>query len=138
MSPKKQPSKSASCSGSLTVPELDQSKTAVLRRNPSADSLISPVHWLHFASGNQADSRPPGYRQRRPLSIRFTRRQADGDSRYIRSFRRCLFGHLRRRPSVYACRRAAGTRLTRFMAVVNPPSSDSLGAFCGKMWALKY
>jgi hypothetical protein len=30
MLPKKQPSKSASCSASLTVPELDQSKTTVL------------------------------------------------------------------------------------------------------------
>jgi hypothetical protein len=36
MSPKKQPCKSASCSASLTVPELKQSKTTVLNMLASA------------------------------------------------------------------------------------------------------
>ena len=38
MSPKKQPRKSASCSASLTVPELEQSKTTVLNMLASAHS----------------------------------------------------------------------------------------------------
>jgi site-specific recombinase XerC len=44
MSPKKQPSKSASCSASLTVPELDQSKTTVLNTLASAHSRRSYKH----------------------------------------------------------------------------------------------
>jgi hypothetical protein len=41
MSPKKQPCKSASCSASLTVPELEQSKTTVLNMLASAHSRRS-------------------------------------------------------------------------------------------------
>jgi hypothetical protein len=44
MSPKKQPSKSASCSASLTVPEVDQSKTTVLNTLASAHSRRSYKH----------------------------------------------------------------------------------------------
>src|SRR5277367_7045368 len=44
MSPKKQPSKSASCSPSLTVPELDQSKTTVLNTLASPHSRRSYKH----------------------------------------------------------------------------------------------
>jgi len=44
MLPKKQPSKSASCSASLTVPELDQSKTTVLNTLASAHSRRSYKH----------------------------------------------------------------------------------------------
>src|SRR5580692_11640165 len=41
---KKQPSKSASCSASLTMPELDQSKTTVLNTLASAHSRRSYKH----------------------------------------------------------------------------------------------
>ncbi len=44
MSSKKQPSKSASCSASRTVPELDQSKTTVLNTLASAHSRRSYKH----------------------------------------------------------------------------------------------
>ena len=44
MLPKKQPSKSASCSASLTVPELDQSKMAVLNMLASEHSRRSYKH----------------------------------------------------------------------------------------------
>jgi integrase len=44
MSPKKQPCKSASCSASLTVPELEQSKTTVLNMLASAHSRRSYKH----------------------------------------------------------------------------------------------
>jgi site-specific recombinase XerC len=44
MSPKKQPRKSASCSASLTVPELEQSKTTVLNMLASAHSRRSYKH----------------------------------------------------------------------------------------------
>jgi hypothetical protein len=44
MLPKKQPSKSASCSASLTVTELDQSKTTVLNTLASAHSRRSYKH----------------------------------------------------------------------------------------------
>jgi integrase len=44
MLPKKQPSKSASCSASLTVPELNQSKTTVLNTLASAHSRRSYKH----------------------------------------------------------------------------------------------
>jgi integrase len=44
MSPQKQPRKSASCSASLTVPELEQSKTTVLNTLPSAHSRRSYKH----------------------------------------------------------------------------------------------
>jgi hypothetical protein len=40
MLPKKQSSKSASCSASLTVPELDQSKTNAVNRLASADTTF--------------------------------------------------------------------------------------------------
>jgi hypothetical protein len=38
MSPQKQPRKSAGCSATLTVPELEQSKLTVLNTLPSAHS----------------------------------------------------------------------------------------------------
>jgi len=44
MSPQKQPRKSANCSASLTVPELDQSKTIVLNTLASAHSRRSYKH----------------------------------------------------------------------------------------------
>ena len=44
MSPQKQPRKSASCSSSLTVPELEQSKTTVLNMLASAHSRRSYKH----------------------------------------------------------------------------------------------
>ena len=44
MSPKKQPCKSASCSASLTVPELEQSKTTALNMLASAHSRRSYKH----------------------------------------------------------------------------------------------
>jgi site-specific recombinase XerD len=44
MLPKKQPRKSANCSASLTVPELDQSKTTVLNTLASAHSRRSYKH----------------------------------------------------------------------------------------------
>ena len=44
MSPQKQPRKSVSCSSSLTVPELEQSKTTVLNMLASAHSRRSYKH----------------------------------------------------------------------------------------------
>jgi hypothetical protein len=44
MSTKKRPSKSESCSASLTVPELDQSKTTVLNTLASVHSRRSYKH----------------------------------------------------------------------------------------------
>jgi hypothetical protein len=44
MSPKKQPRKFASCSASLTVPKLEQSKTTVLNVLASAHSRRSYKH----------------------------------------------------------------------------------------------
>jgi hypothetical protein len=44
MLPKKEPRKSANCSASLTVPELDQSKTTVLSTLASAHSRRSYKH----------------------------------------------------------------------------------------------
>jgi hypothetical protein len=49
MLPKKQPTKSASCSASLTVPELDQSKTTVLNTLASAHSRRPPGTQYHQA-----------------------------------------------------------------------------------------
>jgi hypothetical protein len=44
MLPRKQPSKSESCSASLTLPELDQSKATVLNTLASAQSRRSYKH----------------------------------------------------------------------------------------------
>jgi hypothetical protein len=44
MLPKKQPSKSSSCSASLSLPQLDQSKTTVLNTLASAHSRRSYKH----------------------------------------------------------------------------------------------
>jgi hypothetical protein len=44
MLPRKQPSKSESCSASLTLPELDQSKATVLNTLASAHSRRSYKH----------------------------------------------------------------------------------------------
>jgi hypothetical protein len=50
MSPKKQPRKSASCSASLTVPDLEQSKTTVLNMLVSA----LPVGAINTPSKNSS------------------------------------------------------------------------------------
>lgn len=76
MLPKKQPSKSASCSASLTVPELDESKTIVLNMLASAHSRRSYRHaiekfiaWYSKILGND-DNRYQSRRARNPCCTR--------------------------------------------------------------------